>query len=89
MVHIKKILKKIIDYIRDRVNTILQNSEPPIHLPSPPPSSVNPNPMDQLSQSQDTAGPFPLSQATAAGLVQGSSHVGVLVVVILAKTGPE
>ena len=45
--------------------------------------------MDQLSQSQEAAGPFPLSQATAAGLVQGSSHVGVLVVVILAKTVPE
>ena len=95
MVHIKKILKKkkrIIDYIRDRVNSVnslLQNSEPPIHRPSPTPSSVNPNPMDQLSRRQEAAGPSPLSQATAARLVQGSSRAGVLVVIILAKTVPE
>ena len=88
MVHIKKILKKIIDYIRDRVNTILQNSEPPIHLPSPTPILSESKPHGPVI-SEPRHCPFPLSQATAAGLVQGSSHEGVLVVVILAKTVPE
>ena len=62
MVHIKKILKKIIDYIRDRVNsvnTILQNSEPPIHLPSPTPILSESKPDGPVISEPRSCRPFP------------------------------
>ena len=42
--------------------------------------------MDQLSQSREAAGPVPLSQASAARPVRGTSHARVLPVVVLART---